>query len=359
MSARPSEDGLGRMLPDPTVLERMLSAAGLRVNGNGGGATSIAATGTPNLQAQHPSQQHATTSFAAALESIVREELEAAAAAEAAAADTALRRASGPAAAARPLSSSRSAPQPQPQPPPPRKRCRLCKAEQPLENFYRVSTAKDGRDARCRTCDARKCAERRKRRRERQEPAADQGGNGNGEPAAPPPAEKLCKKCTLLKPAGSFYRNRASNDGLCDLCKPCFNAAAGARKDAKVRQRREEAAAAALAFSTAAAATTTTVLEKHCRRCALRLPARDFHRDAATADGLARSCKRCHGDQKRERAERTGRSEGDPDSGAPPQLPPLPPRPPHSPPEEKDCGRCGARRARGEFHASSAAADGL
>ena len=266
MSARQSEDnlGLGGMLPDPAVLERMLSAAGLRVNG--AGAVQSMAGGNPNQPHQSQNNPHAgtattssnnITSFAAALESIVREEQEAAAAADAAAANAALLRAAseqqlrggggggggggGVAAAAPPL------------PLPHFKACCLCKIEQPIDNFYRVVTSKDGRDARCRTCDAKKCAERRKRRRERQELEGgdnngdgDGDGDGDGRERQPPlPAEKLCRKCAASKPASSFYRNRASGDGLCDLCKPCFNGAAEARRDEKVRQRAKAAAAAA------------------------------------------------------------------------------------------------------------------
>ena len=185
MSARQSEDGLGLlggMLPDPAVLERMLSAAGLRVNGAAGTAAAtaaIAAAGNLNQPQNQYAAATATTSFAAALESIAREEQEAAAAAEAATADAALlraaseqqRRAAAGAAAAAPPQA------------PLLKVCRLCRVEQPLDSFYRVSTSRDGRDARCRACDARKCAERRKwRREERHEggPDSDSEGEGGG-----------------------------------------------------------------------------------------------------------------------------------------------------------------------------------
>ena len=243
MSARQSEDGLGLggMLPDPAVLERMLSAAGLRGTVNGGPSMETAsAAGNPNNH-QPQTQTQNQTSFAAALESIVREEQEAAAAAEAAAANAALLRAAseqqqqqqlrggggggGAAAPYLPLF----------------KACRVCRVEQPIDNFYRVVTSKDGRDARCRACDARQCAERRRRRRERQEREGNGGsgggggeegeeGDGGGEEQQQLPAEKLCRRCAASKPASSFYRNRASGDGLCDLCKPCFNGAAEARK---------------------------------------------------------------------------------------------------------------------------------
>ena len=323
MSARQSEDGLGLggMLPDPAVLERMLSAAGLRVHGEASGmAASIA--GAPN-QPQNQNQHATTTSFAAALDSIVREEQEAAAASAAAAA----------AAAPQPLAL------PLPLPPqaaaPFRKVCRLCRLEQPLDSFYRVSTSRDGRDARCRTCDARKCAERRKRRRERRdEDSEGGGGSGDGRELPPlPPTEKLCRSCAVSKPAASFYVNRANCDGLCDTCRPCFNAAAAERKAVKVRLRRQAAAAAA------GGATT----EKQCRRCALLLPSRDFHRNAAAVDGLAAACKRCHGEVARERAERRSGSSGGDDSG----------------PLSRECGRCCSTKPRSEFHGSSASADGL
>ena len=353
MSARQSEDGLGLlggMLPDPAVLERMLSAAGLRVNGAAGTAAAtaaIAAAGNLNEPQNQYAAATATTSFAAALESIVREEQEATAAAEAATADAALlraaseqqrRAASGAAAAAPPQA-------------PLLKVCRLCRVEQPLDSFYRVSTSRDGRDARCRACDARKCAERRKRRREeRHEGGPDSDSEGEGGA----PTEKLCRKCGVLKPADSFYRNRASGDGLCDACKPCFNAAAGARRDEKVRRRREEAEAA-----------TATAGKKQCRRCALPLPSGAFHRNSAAVDGLASCCKRCHAEatrergRARERAERRGSEGGAGPPARPQRRRPTPAPAPPPPDGAKGCRRCGLRKPRSEFHASRAAADGL
>ena len=45
-----------------------------------------------------------------------------------------------------------------------------------------------------------------------------------GQPAVTWPEEKRCSKCKHLKPAGQFYKNARSKDGLKSYCKRCVGA---------------------------------------------------------------------------------------------------------------------------------------
>jgi hypothetical protein len=98
------------------------------------------------------------------------------------------------------------------------KRCCKCKLWKPKDQFWKNKSARDGLQFRCRDCHQPAVKESAARRR---------AANPH------PPAEKRCRQCGEVKPAGEFYRNGASGDWLSIDCRSCasFNYQEARRKD--------------------------------------------------------------------------------------------------------------------------------
>ena len=93
------------------------------------------------------------------------------------------------------------------------KRCGRCREPKTLDEFYRSSKAKDGRQGYCKVCvrdDLRARAARRPRKY-RVRPQAPEG-------------LKHCIDCDQTKPLEDFCNNKGSADGKAAYCKDCHNA---------------------------------------------------------------------------------------------------------------------------------------
>ncbi len=84
--------------------------------------------------------------------------------------------------------------------------------------------------------------------------------------------EKNCRKCGHLKPAGDFYENKYSPDGLYAFCKVCFDQFAEKLKDKK---------------SPAAA------LNKACEKCGKIRHIEAFKSDGDTPEFKKNWCRKC------------------------------------------------------------------
>lgn len=89
-----------------------------------------------------------------------------------------------------------------------RKQCKGCKLRLTACRFQRRSSAKDGLNAKCKSCTA---ADAKKRRE----------ANAAKHTDGPSIDTKACSRCKTQKPASSFSSQPTSNDGLADYCKSC------------------------------------------------------------------------------------------------------------------------------------------
>lgn len=91
--------------------------------------------------------------------------------------------------------------------------CKTCKNIKPLAAFSSSSLARDGKDTRCRPCNA-------KRARERRQPEAIARRKDLAEFKAANPNLKKCADCKKFKDVTDFYIIRKSNRTT-PYCKPC------------------------------------------------------------------------------------------------------------------------------------------
>lgn len=83
------------------------------------------------------------------------------------------------------------------------KRCRVCRHEKPLSEFYRNAASPDGLLARCKGCHR------------------DAVRRGAGK--RPTPKSKRCPSCERLRRASCFYADSNRPNGLSVYCKDCQN----------------------------------------------------------------------------------------------------------------------------------------
>lgn len=84
--------------------------------------------------------------------------------------------------------------------------------------------------------------------------------------------EKACRKCGHLKPAGDFYENKYSPDGLYAFCKVCFDQFAEKLKDKK---------------------SPAPTLNKACEKCGKIRHIEAFKSDADTPEFKKNWCAKC------------------------------------------------------------------
>lgn len=92
--------------------------------------------------------------------------------------------------------------------------------------------------------------------------------------------EKTCSLCRELKPLTSFYKASRATDGLQARCKRCHAARVRFYR-LRLKQLNSERE-------------LPSGYTKRCPRCQLTQPARDFHRNASTRDGLHWVCRTCN-----------------------------------------------------------------
>lgn len=109
----------------------------------------------------------------------------------------------------------------------------------------------------------------------------------------PPVTHKECYRCHEVKPLADFVGHKGKSDGRSSYCKPCAtqrNAAWAQDNPAYIRSvKAAEKARNRIRHANG----SVDVTEKRCSKCNTTKPAPYFHRNADTADGLARHCKQC------------------------------------------------------------------
>jgi 5-methylcytosine-specific restriction endonuclease McrA len=110
------------------------------------------------------------------------------------------------------------------------KTCIICGDARPLQEFYKLAKARDGRHPRCRDCF------NAARRRRRAMTPADKIAEIEALKTRP---AKTCSTCGDTKPRAHFRANKASRDGMTARCKPC-EAAWHRAHYLEVRERRLE-----------------------------------------------------------------------------------------------------------------------
>ncbi|MQY08680.1 endonuclease VII domain-containing protein [Actinomadura macrotermitis] len=98
---------------------------------------------------------------------------------------------------------------------------------------------------------------------------------------------KKCRDCGLIKPAGEFWKRKASKDGLSLYCKECF----GLRNSASYRSKQAEAGKQARPYRRHSAVPEGM---KYCPQCKETKPLDAFGRNRSTSGGRAAYCKPCH-----------------------------------------------------------------
>lgn len=93
------------------------------------------------------------------------------------------------------------------------KHCSRCRHLRPLDDFYRSSKSRDGRQSYCKSCvrDALRERSALKEKKRRVRPSAPEGF-------------KHCLDCETAKPLDEFCSNKRSRDGRAAYCKECHNA---------------------------------------------------------------------------------------------------------------------------------------
>src|SRR4051794_35638305 len=92
------------------------------------------------------------------------------------------------------------------------KKCSKCGEVKPLDDFYRSSQSKDGRQGHCKACNLQALRERAARRPAKLRPRV-----------AAPAGYKYCYGCDQTKPFSEFGQNRSAGDGKTFYCKQCHN----------------------------------------------------------------------------------------------------------------------------------------
>ncbi len=136
------------------------------------------------------------------------------------------------------------------------KTCSRCKAEKILDAFSTNRAMTDGKNIYCRACLSEADKARRKKMAESPRPSV---------------TEKKCVRCSTVKPASEYARNKSSTTGLQSYCKSCTRGICLQRIEQGIRPP---------PF-------------KECSVCGKTLPASKYHRNRAVSTTLAPACKDC------------------------------------------------------------------
>lgn len=136
------------------------------------------------------------------------------------------------------------------------KRCGRCKAVQPVDQFRRDRSNKDGLTSWCKSCW--------KEFRASLDYDID-----------PAIREKRCSRCKTIRPVGEFSAYRKSRDGLCSWCKSCVNEH-GRHRSATLNYEVDPA-----------------LRDKRCGKCKVVKPVGEFQRNRRNSDGLQANCRAC------------------------------------------------------------------
>lgn len=145
--------------------------------------------------------------------------------------------------------------------------CTACLVAKPRDAFSPNRYTADHLESRCRQCvnESRNLRRQRAKRTPRDTPD-----------------QKHCSVCREVKPAGDFYTERASSDGLTSACRQCLNTKRRLGPNAFVRPQNPP----------------QPLDHQVCRACGTLKPHSHFRRDCRTVSGLDRICRLCRKTQR-------------------------------------------------------------